>query len=106
MNLTTPINCQVKGTVQCPGDKSISQRVLMIGAFMNQEMKVDGFLHGEDPISTMNALNQIGARHYQLIIMAQFKYQKETIFFAIAKNLSILAIQELVCVSCWVLPLV
>ena len=61
MNLTTPINCQVKGTVQCPGDKSISQRVLMIGAFMNQGMKVDGFLHGEDPISTMNALNQIGA---------------------------------------------
>jgi len=33
----------------------------MIGAFMNQGMKVDGFLHGEDPISTMNALNQIGA---------------------------------------------
>jgi 3-phosphoshikimate 1-carboxyvinyltransferase len=33
----------------------------MIGAFMNQDMKVDGFLHGEDPISTMNALNQIGA---------------------------------------------
>jgi 3-phosphoshikimate 1-carboxyvinyltransferase len=61
LNLATPINCQVKGTVQCPGDKSISQRVLMIGAFMNQEMKVDGFLHGEDPISTMNALNQIGA---------------------------------------------
>jgi len=61
LNLTTPINCQVKGTVQCPGDKSISQRVLMIGAFMNQDMKVDGFLHGEDPISTMNALNQIGA---------------------------------------------
>ena len=65
MNLTTPINCQVKGTVQCPGDKSISQRVLMIGAFMNQDMKVDGFLHGEDPISTMNALNQIGARHHR-----------------------------------------
>jgi 3-phosphoshikimate 1-carboxyvinyltransferase len=61
LNLTTPINCQVKGTVQCPGDKSISQRILMIGAFLNQDMKVDGFLHGEDPISTMNALNQIGA---------------------------------------------
>ena len=28
---------------------------------MNQEMTVDGFLHGEDPLSTMNALNQIGA---------------------------------------------
>ena len=28
---------------------------------MNQEMTVDGFLHGEDPLSTMNALNQIGS---------------------------------------------
>ena len=28
---------------------------------MNQEMTVDGFLHAEDPLSTMNALNQIGS---------------------------------------------
>ena len=61
MNLTTSINSQIFGTVQCPGDKSISQRVLMIGALMNQDMTVDGFLHGEDPLSTMNALNQIGS---------------------------------------------
>ena len=61
MNLTTSINSQIFGTVQCPGDKSISQRVLMIGALMNEEMIVDGFLHAEDPLSTMNALNQIGS---------------------------------------------
>ena len=61
MNLTTSIDNKIFGTIQCPGDKSISQRVLMIGALMNQEMMVDGFLHGEDPLSTMNALNQIGA---------------------------------------------
>ena len=61
MNLTTSIDNKISGTIQCPGDKSISQRVLMIGALMNQEMMVDGFLHGEDPLSTMNALNQIGA---------------------------------------------
>ena len=61
MNLTTSVNNQIFGSAQCPGDKSISQRVLMIGALMNQEMIVDGFLHGEDPLSTMNALNQIGA---------------------------------------------
>ena len=61
MNLTTSIDNKISGTIQCPGDKSISQRVLMIGALMNQEMIVDGFLHGEDPLSTMNALNQIGA---------------------------------------------
>ena len=61
MNLTTSVHNQIFGTVQCPGDKSISQRALMIGALMNQEMTVDGFLHAEDPLSTMNALNQIGA---------------------------------------------
>ena len=61
MNLTTSVNNQIFGSAQCPGDKSISQRVLMIGALMNQEMIVNGFLHGEDPLSTMNALNQIGA---------------------------------------------
>ena len=61
MNLTTSTNNQIFGTIKCPGDKSISQRVLMIGALMNQEMIVNGFLHGEDPLSTMNALNQIGS---------------------------------------------
>ena len=61
MNLTTSTDGQILGRVQCPGDKSISQRVLILGAFMNQDMVIDGFLHGEDPLSTMNALNQIGA---------------------------------------------
>ena len=61
MNLTTSVHNQIFGKVQCPGDKSISQRALMIGALMNQEMTVDGFLYAEDPLSTMNALNQIGA---------------------------------------------
>ena len=61
MNLTTSTNRQFHGAVKCPGDKSISQRILMIGALMNQEMTVDGFLHAKDPLSTMSALNQIGA---------------------------------------------
>jgi 3-phosphoshikimate 1-carboxyvinyltransferase len=61
LNLTTSTNRQFHGAVKCPGDKSISQRILMIGALMNQEMTVDGFLHAEDPLSTMSALNQIGA---------------------------------------------
>jgi len=61
LNLTTSTDGQIFGRVQCPGDKSISQRVLILGAFMNQDMVIDGFLHGQDPLSTMNALNQIGA---------------------------------------------
>tara|TARA_Y100000816_G_scaffold290628_1_gene279798 strand:+ start:3090 stop:4409 length:1320 start_codon:yes stop_codon:yes gene_type:complete len=61
LNLTTSTDSQILGSVKCPGDKSISQRVLILGAFMNQDMAIDGFLHGEDPLSTMSALNQIGA---------------------------------------------
>jgi 3-phosphoshikimate 1-carboxyvinyltransferase len=33
----------------------------MIGALMNQKITINGFLHAEDPLSTMSALNQIGA---------------------------------------------
>ena len=47
--------------ITCPGDKSISQRVLMLGALMNSDMQIKGFLRGEDPLSTMRALNQMGA---------------------------------------------
>ena len=61
MNLTTSTDNQIFGNIQCPGDKSISQRVLILGAFINQDMAIDGFLHAEDPLSTMSALNQIGA---------------------------------------------
>ena len=50
------------GEVQCPGDKSISQRVLIIGAFMNQDMVIDGFLHGKDPLN--HACTQSNWRRY------------------------------------------
>ena len=61
MNLTSTPLGSLNGTIICPGDKSISQRVLMIGALMNDDMQITGFLRGEDPLSTMRALNQMGA---------------------------------------------
>ena len=61
MNLSSTIKSSLSGSVSCPGDKSISQRVLLIGSLINEPMKIKGFLKGEDPISTMNALNQMGA---------------------------------------------
>ena len=61
MNLTTTLESSLTGSISCPGDKSISQRVLLIGSLINEPMKIKGFLKGEDPISTMNALNQMGA---------------------------------------------
>ena len=52
----------LNGEIVCPGDKSISQRAVIIGALTNQKLSISGFLKGEDPISTINALNQIGSQ--------------------------------------------
>jgi 3-phosphoshikimate 1-carboxyvinyltransferase len=54
-------NSTINGQAICPGDKSISQRAIIIGALANQDISISGFLKGEDPLSTLSALNQIGA---------------------------------------------
>ena len=61
MNLTSQEIQSMSGEVLCPGDKSISQRILIIGSFLNSDMEIDGFLDADDPNSTLSALNQIGA---------------------------------------------
>ena len=61
MNLISQQIQSMSGEVLCPGDKSISQRILIIGSFLNCEMEIDGFLDSEDPNSTLKALNKIGA---------------------------------------------
>ena len=61
MNLLAKNTPSLMGEVTCPGDKSISQRAVMIGSLLNADIKITGFLNGEDPISTANALNKIGS---------------------------------------------
>ena len=61
MNLTSNPVQEIFGDVKCPGDKSISQRILIIGSLLNCDINVTGFLDAKDPLSTMDALNQIGA---------------------------------------------
>ena len=61
MNITSTPNCSMHGVANCPGDKSISQRVLMIASLINDQMKIRGFLHANDPLCTLSSLNQIGA---------------------------------------------
>ena len=61
MNLTSNPVQEIFGDVICPGDKSISQRILIIGSLLNCNIKISGFLNAQDPISTLKALNQIGA---------------------------------------------
>ena len=50
----------LQGTVQVPGDKSISHRSIMLGAIADGVTEVTGFLEGEDALATMNAFRAMG----------------------------------------------
>ena len=61
MNLTSTNTNSLNGEIICPGDKSISQRILILGSLLNCDIEISGFLDADDPNSTLNALNEIGA---------------------------------------------
>ena len=61
MNIFSKKITKLEGSCQCPGDKSISQRIVMIGSLMQSDIKVDNFLMGADPISTLQGMIDIGA---------------------------------------------
>jgi len=61
LNLISHQINSLNGEIICPGDKSISQRILIIGFLLNSRMEIKGFLDAEDPNSTLIALNGIGA---------------------------------------------
>ncbi len=61
MNLIAKRTNKFDGCVKCPGDKSISQRILIMGALINENLEIDNFLNGEDPLSTAQALKCIGS---------------------------------------------
>ena len=61
MNLISHKTQSLHGEIVCPGDKSVSQRIIIIGSLLNCDMQVNGFLNAHDPIATANALNAIGA---------------------------------------------
>ncbi len=50
----------LSGTVQVPGDKSISHRSLMLGALAMGETEIHGLLEGEDVLRTAAAMRQLG----------------------------------------------
>ena len=51
----------LNGSITVPGDKSISHRALMIGTLSVGETVIDGLLEGEDVMSTLRAMQKIGA---------------------------------------------
>ena len=61
MNLISHQINSLSGEVTCPGDKSISQRILIISFLLNSRIEIKGFLDAQDPNSTLMALNGIGA---------------------------------------------
>ncbi len=51
---------RIAGTIQVPGDKSISHRALIIAAMAVGETAITGLLEGEDVMATAAALDALG----------------------------------------------
>jgi len=52
----------LSGTVQVPGDKSMSHRSIMFGAIAHGVTEVSGFLEGEDSLHTLDAFKAMGVK--------------------------------------------
>lgn len=52
------------GTIDVPGDKSISHRVAMMAALASGTTQVRNFLHSEDCVNTLRAMEALGARSF------------------------------------------
>lgn len=57
-----PVSRGLKGTVQVPGDKSISHRALMLSAIADGNSYLQGLLLGEDNLHTMQVLQALGVK--------------------------------------------
>lgn len=62
MQTLTPAPTGLHGTLAVPGDKSISHRALMLGAISEGDTTIHHFLTGEDCLSTLGALQALGAK--------------------------------------------
>ncbi len=52
--------CALFGTIQVPGDKSISHRAALVGALASGATEVSGFLEAGDCLNTLRALEALG----------------------------------------------
>lgn len=57
-----PYNKNLKGKTKVLGDKSISHRAIMIGALADGITTIEGFLKGEDCVSTINCFRDLGIK--------------------------------------------
>lgn len=59
--LSLSVKTGLRGTLQVPGDKSISHRSLMLGALSVGRTDISGLLEGEDVLATARAVEALGA---------------------------------------------
>lgn len=52
----------LKGSIQVPGDKSISHRAIMFGSMASGTTTVKGFLMGDDCLSTISCFQKLGVK--------------------------------------------
>ena len=60
--LTARRGAPLQGRIRVPGDKSISQRAVILGALTVGETTISGLLEGEDVLHTADAMRALGAR--------------------------------------------
>ncbi|RQD72568.1 MAG: 3-phosphoshikimate 1-carboxyvinyltransferase [Tindallia sp. MSAO_Bac2] len=53
---------KLRGTCRVPGDKSISHRAVMLAGISEGQTTINGFLKGEDCLSTIRCFEQMGVR--------------------------------------------
>lgn len=52
----------LKGEITVPGDKSISHRAVLLGAIAEGKTEINGFLSGEDCLSTISCFEKMGVK--------------------------------------------
>ncbi|HNX93309.1 MAG TPA: 3-phosphoshikimate 1-carboxyvinyltransferase, partial [Syntrophomonas sp.] len=66
MDLTVNKIKPFRSVVSVPGDKSISHRSVMIASIANGVSTIDNFLPGEDCLSTVRCMRQLGVEIEEL----------------------------------------
>lgn len=61
MNVRVDPSGPLKGSLTPPADKSISHRAALLGAMADVPLRVHGFLHAQDTLSTLAAVEHLGA---------------------------------------------
>ncbi|MGG3820311.1 3-phosphoshikimate 1-carboxyvinyltransferase [Geobacillus thermodenitrificans] len=64
MQLPTNVS-SLRGTIEVPGDKSISHRAVMLGALASGRTVIDHFLPGADCLSTIDCFRKLGVDIHQ-----------------------------------------